>query len=198
MAGADARGKADRMTIQERLRPGKYRLRVEDYQQLDEAGVFGDARTELLDGEIIVMNAEYRPHSWVQDELAYRLRRQLEELGSKLYVSSASVRISDHSMPLPDTVLTDQPRGEGAIPPASVALLLEVSSTTLKRDLGRKLTIYARAGIPEYWVADVGARVIHQMWGPADGTYTRREAISFGRSITSVIIAGLTIATDEL
>ena len=186
------------MTIQERLRPGKYRLRVEDYQQLDEAGVFGDARTELLDGEIIVMNAEYRPHAWVQNEFAYRLRRKLEEIESDLHVSSASVRVSDHSMPRPDTVLTRQPRGEGAIPSASVALLLEVSSTTLKRDLGRKLAIYARAGIPEYWVANVGARVIHRMAGPNASDYAEQSEIAFGEPISAITIPGLTISTDGL
>lgn len=186
------------MTVQERLRPGRYRLRVEDYRRLDEAGVFGDARTELLDGAIIVMNAEYRPHAWVQDELAYRLRRALEAIESRLHVSSASVQISEHSMPLPDTVLTDEPRGEGAVPLSSAALILEVSSSTLRRDLGRKLALYARAGVPEYWVADIAARVVHQMAGPDGSAYATRETVAFGDPLTALTIPGLTIATDRL
>lgn len=181
------------MTIQERLRPGKYKLTVDDYLRLDEAGVFNGRRTELLDGDIIVMNSEYRPHAWVKGELFYALRRALETLGSDLHVMDASVRVSDNDVPLPDIVLTREPRGEGPIPLPSVALLIEVSSTTLRRDLGRKEAIYARAGVPEYWVADLNAQVIHQMWAPAGEAYAERREVAFGERIEAMTVEGLAV-----
>ena len=46
--------------------------------------------------------------------------------------------------------------------PEDIALLIEVSNTTLDHDLGVKAKLYARAGIPEYWVVDIKGRRIHQ------------------------------------
>ncbi|WP_375392739.1 Uma2 family endonuclease [uncultured Sphingomonas sp.] len=186
------------MTVQHRPAPGKYRLTVADFLRLDETGVFGTDRTELLDGDIIIMSAEHRPHAWVVGELGYRIRRALEKLGSDLYALGASIELSDHDVPLPDIVLTREPRGKGAIPVASVALVVEVSSSTLQRDLGDKVSIYARAGVPEYWVADVNGRVIHQMWAPAGEGYTGDRAVAFGEPMTAATLDGLAIDTDDL
>ena len=183
------------MTLQEHLAPGKYKLTVDDYLRLDETGVFGTHRTELLDGDIIIMNAEYRPHGRIRDELLYLLRRALEELGSDLTPMGGSVQASENDMPMPDISLTREPRGEGPIPLRSVALSIEVSSTTLRRDMVEKTAIYARAGIAEYWIADVNARVIHQMWNPVDHAYRDRRDIAFGERLTAATITGLTIDT---
>lgn len=180
------------MTIQDRLpQPGKYRLTVDDYLSLATTGAFGDSRTELIDGEIIVMAPEFRQHAFVRDELAYRLRRALEDMGSNLHAASGSVLLGDHAMPQPDIVLTSEPRGEGPIPLQSVALLVEVSASTLQDDLGRKAQLYAAAGVPEYWVVDGEAKVIHQMWAPEGEAYAQRRAVAFGERIEAVAVAGL-------
>lgn len=186
------------MTVQDRLPPGKYKLTIEDLQRLNEAGVFGTDRTELLDGDIIIMNAEYRPHAWVAGELGYRIRRAVEAIGSDLWTMTASIALSDHDMPLPDIVLTREPRGAGPIPLNSVALIVEVASSTLDRDIGKKLASYARAGVPEYWVADVNAGVIHQMWTPAGAVYAERREVAFGEKIAAATIEHLAIDTVNL
>lgn len=183
------------MTLHRRLPAGKYALSVDDYVMLADAGAFGEEKTELIDGDVIVMAPEYRPHAYVRDELAYRLRRALEEIGSDVFVGSGSVSVSYNVMPQPDIVLTREPRGEGAVPLASVALLVEVSSTTLPNDLGRKREIYAAAGIPEYWVADVTTRVIYQMSLPTDAGYTQVSEIAFGGVVAALTIQGLLIDT---
>lgn len=186
------------MTVQHRLPPGKYRLTVDDFVRLDESGVFGTDRTELLDGDIIVMNAEYRPHAWIAGELTYRLRRALEALGSDLHVMTATVVLSAHDMPLPDVVLTREPHGPGPVPLGSVALVVEVSSSTLERDMRDKLAIYSRAGVPEYWVVDLGGRVIRRMWSPIQSTYQRRDETAFGQPVTAATVDGLTVDTASL
>ncbi len=186
------------MTVQERPSPGKYALRVADYAMLGEAGAFGDRRTELIEGDVIVVAPEFRPHTFVRDELAYRLRRALEALASPLHVSAGSVELTDTTMPQPDVVLTGEPRGEGAIPVRTVALLIEVASTTLAVDLGLKRRLYAAAGVAEYWVADVSGRTLHQLWQPAGDTYREAREVPFGESITAATIPGLTIKTTDL
>lgn len=187
------------MTLQERLAPGKYRLNVDDYARLGEAGVFGDAATELIGGEVIVMSPEWRPLMRVKDELAYRLRRALEDIGNTLFVGTGgSVAINEHEVPRPDIILTNAIDGDNAVPVQSVALLVEVSSTTLHIDLGEKAKLYAGAGVPEYWVADLNGRVIHQFWKPADGGYRERQELAFGRELGAAAIQGLTIDTPAL
>ena len=55
--------------------------------------------------------------------------------------------------------------------PADVALLIEVSDTTLRFDLNGKALLYARAGIEDYWVADVVGRRIVAHRGPTSAGY---------------------------
>ncbi len=60
------------------------------------------------------------------------------------------------------------------------------------------LRIYAQAGVPEYWVADVKARVIHQMWAPSGLTYAERRVITFGDRVQSETMNGLGVDTAAL
>ncbi len=46
--------------------------------------------------------------------------------------------------------------------PPDLDLIVEVSDSTLDHDLSPKAQLYARAGIPEYWVIDINSRRIHQ------------------------------------
>ncbi len=186
------------MTVQQPLPPGKYKLRVEEYQLLADAGVFGGARTELIDGDIIVMSPEFRPHAYVREELAYRIRRALESAGSDLYPAAGSVLMGDHDMPQPDIVLTREPRGKGPIPLGSVALLVEVSSTTLEQDTTMKLALYASDGVPEYWIVDVAGERITQLWSPAGSSYGQRREVAFGTPLAAATSTRIAVETNGL
>lgn len=176
------------------------KLRVEDYDRLDRAGAFGkDVKTELVDGLVYRMSPQYRQHGFAKDELAYRLRRALEQLGSPLHVATEqSVELGPHSEPQPDIVLTSEPRGEGAIPRKSVALIVEVSITTLDFDLGEKAMIYAEAGILEYWVVDLKGKKLYVHSQPAPDGYPKPAAISFGELVASISVAELSVETTGL
>jgi len=176
------------------------KLRVSDYERLCEAGSFeAQRRTELIDGLVYAMNPQYRPHGFAKDELAYRLRTALERIGSNLHVATEqSVAMPPHDEPEPDIILTTAPRGPGAIPGESVALLAEVSASTSDFDLNDKARTYAAFGIPEYWVVDINRAVIHQMWQPDGDDYVKREEVPFGATIRAVTIEGLAIETAGL
>src|SRR3954468_18021683 len=110
------------MTAQDLLKPpGKYRLKVADYLTLDRSGAFEGMRTELIEGEVIVMNPQTRRHLFVKSELAYRLRRALEAIGSSLFVAiDGTVELTgdSQSLPEPDIFLTSAPQGDGYVPVA--------------------------------------------------------------------------------
>lgn len=176
------------------------RLNCRAYRLLAEAGSLqGHGKTELLDGAIYAMSPQYRPHGFVKDEIAYRLRRALEALGSPLHVATEqSAALSPFSEPQPDIMLTREPRGDGPIPGASVVLICEVSASTLAFELREKARIYAEAGVLEYWVADVEARMIHQMWAPVGDRFTRSREMPFDTGIESTTIPDLRVNTAAL
>ena len=72
---------------------------------------------------------------------------------------------------------------------------MEVADTTLRTDMGRKLRIYAEAGIPEYWVVDLKTKVVHRMWMPKASVYAEIDEVALGSMIDAATIEGLRIAT---
>ncbi|MBA3878261.1 MAG: Uma2 family endonuclease [Sphingobium sp.] len=179
--------------------PLPVKLRIEDYLLLDRSGAFDAyAKTELIEGEIFYMNAQHRPHARAKSQLFLAISAALRAAKSPLEaLVEASIAMPDHCVPEPDIVLTSEPDGEGLIPLGSVALVIEVADTTLAIDLGRKAALYARAGIPEYWVADVGRKVIHQLWAPEGDAYAQRREVAFGERIEVVTVAGLVVETQR-
>ena len=189
------------MTYERPLSPGKYALQVADYLLLADAGAFGDSRTELIGGDVIVMSPQLLPHGLIKADLYDLLRDALQAIGSPLRVlSEVSLEIAPASMPMPDIMLVDRPRSQGrkAAQLGTVPLVIEVADSSLPEDLGPKRLLYAAAGISEYWVADVNGRVIHQFWNPAGETYARTREVGFGERISSTTVDGLAVETDGL
>ena len=168
--------------------------------RLANEGMFEDyAKTELIEGEIFVVNALYRPHARALRQLVRAFDAVLAKRDDGLsLLHECSVELSPDSMPEPDIVLTTEPAGDGPIPLASVKLVVEISDTTLATDLGRKTALYATHGIAEYWVFDLEGRVIHQMWGPADKSYGERRMVEFGQMIIAATLTGVSLETNAL
>lgn len=180
-------------------RPERRRLSVADFELLVDAGAFADGgKTELIDGEIYHMNAQWSRHGRVKSRLAVALASRLAEIGSDLeMLTEVSMRAADDSMPEPDIVLTRY-RGDRAVPAETVALVVEIADTTLETDLGRKAELYAAAGVPEYWVVDVNGGRVVQFDGPGSGGYGRRVEASLGQALVSRTVVGLEVGTAEL
>ncbi|MEH3048446.1 Uma2 family endonuclease [Sphingomonas adhaesiva] len=185
------------MTVQERLSPGKYRLTVEDYLRLAADGSFGDRRTELIEGDIWIMSPAYTPHARVQGALASGIGRAMASHTDLVLLIAPSVRLSDNTMPEPDLVIALDHR-DGPLPGEKAQLVVEVSDATLSTDLGTKARLYAMHGVPEYWVVDVRAGVIHQMWQPAGDAYAERRELPFGDAVMAATIEGVVIETGAL
>lgn len=179
--------------------PVKARLSVEDFLLLDAHGSFADyAKTELIEGEIFYLNAQHRPHARVKTRLANAMAQALEHVPGLEALVEGSVEIPSGSVPEPDIVVTDQAEGEGLIPLASVRLVVEVADATLRSDLGTKARLYAKAGIPEYWVVDIGEKRLRQHWSAKGEAYADFRETPFGGRIEAVTIEGLTVDTSRL
>lgn len=175
------------------------KLTLDDYLLLDANGAFADYRkTELIDGEIFFMNPQHRPHAVVKSRLFRRIADAVDAHAQGWEaVVEGSIAIPPKNSPEPDIVVTGAPDGSGLIPIESVKLIVEVSDTTLAFDLQHKRLMYARNGVPEYWVVDIAARAIHQFWNVSGEDYTGQVTVVFGDPI-SVKTVDLTIATNGL
>ena len=189
------------MTSHDLLDPAtRHRLTVEEYLVLDREGAFGDRRTELFDGEVYYMSPKHRPHARVLTQVIIALAKALEGRDDGLgLLTDISVRLSNYDVPDPDIAITDAPGGEGILPLEALKLVIEVSDTTLAKDLGFKEALYARAGVPEYWVIDINeSRVLchaNPRSAAEGGGYDGQLDVPCGEMLYSASIGGLTVET---
>lgn len=177
-----------------------YRFTERDYVLLSEHGAFEKyVKTELIEGVIYAVNAQYARHLRVQTILLRRLADTCDTLSAEVSAwVDGSISIDEQSMPQPDILIVSELPDEGPVPVCSLLLAVEVADSSLGQDLGLKAALYTRAGVPEYWVADVNGRVIHQMWAPQDGAYAERREVAFDQPIEAATITGLRIETTSL
>ncbi len=78
-------------------------------------------------------------------------------------------------------------------------LIIEVlSETTRKRDLGAKLRLYARFGVPHYWVVDPDERTV-RVFTRTDDRYTAQEPpLASGAELTCPLFPGIATPVAEL
>ena len=152
-----------------------------EFHKMAAKGAFGDMRVELRRGMILKMSPQHIPHARVKSELQHRLEQGVAAAGLAWEtLTETSVSLDDGFEPMPDIVVFDPalvPAGAGPVPAAAVKLIVEVSDSSLADDLGEKRADYARAGLTEYWVADVAAKVVHRHGGPAGESYARLESL---------------------
>ena len=101
-----------------------FRLTVDQYRALDEAGAFEDnPRIELIEGMIVCMNSRSLPHVLLSNELGYRFREVLTAMGSpyRAFIRP-TVAMPPHNAPDPDIAITTVPpnahfpsRGSGRV-----------------------------------------------------------------------------------
>jgi Uma2 family endonuclease len=178
-----------------------YRMTVNQYERLVEAGVLDDPKVELIDGFLVKKMAKKPPHVIATGRLVRTLGGLLPQ-GWHLR-KEEPVRIPDFDEPEPDVaiaagVLEDfAARHPG---PGDLALLAEVAETPLDRDQDEKLVAYARAGIPVYWIVNLVDRQIEVYTDPHVGRYADRRVYR-SEAAVPVVIAGVEvgqISVDEI
>lgn len=131
--------------------------RAADYWQLPEG-----EPVELIEGRLVVSPAPKLFHQIVAGLLFDRLLDIARTTGGLAVSSPVDVVLSDDTILQPDVIYIAKSRlaiakerVEG--PPD---LVVEVISGTERRDRVEKLDLYARYGVPEYWIIDPAAKVI--------------------------------------
>lgn len=153
------------------------RWTVQDYHHMSELGILNsNERTELINGQIVLMAAKGTPHVTSLHLLANALR---DRLGSAapipLIRTQDPIQLDDFSEPEPDLAIvkgTILDYADRHPRPDRVDLIVEVADSTLKQDCEIKDKLYAQAGIADYWVLDLKNRQLHIFRNPTPTGYT--------------------------
>jgi Uma2 family endonuclease len=156
-----------------------------EYEKLIDLGIFrpGEA-VELIGGELIVSE----PQGALHYTAILKTARALEIVFSAGWVvrTQGPIGLDGDSEPEPDVAVVPGTLDDyRAAHPSRAALTVEVAESSLEGDRERKGSIYARAGLADYWIVNLVDRVLEVYRSPAADPsapfgwrYTRREVFS--------------------
>ena len=176
------------------------RFTVERYLALVDEGVLApDDHVELLEGVVVAMAPQNSPHASAVARVTTVL---IEAIGRRAVVrSQLSLIAGRYSMPEPDVaVVPGRFEDYDHAHPSSALLVVEVSDSSLKMDRLTKAMVYAAAGVPEYWIANVraGQVEVHRAPEPAARRYAEITIIGRDGRIAPVAFPDLIVAADDL
>jgi Uma2 family endonuclease len=132
-----------------------YRFTRAMYDQMVNAGILEDQHVELIGGEIVQMSPINYPHSAACGLLSEMLR---ECFGKGYHVFVQAPLGFEDSEPQPDiAVVRGTPRAYKDHP-STALLVVEISDSTLRFDRKTKASLYASAGIRDYWLLNLKDR----------------------------------------
>lgn len=140
--------------------PRPLRWTVALFHAVNSTGAFAGRRPMLIRGVLIEQGPMNEPHATGVEKTTERMRLVFGS-GWRCRGQLPLVLGLDTD-PMPDLAIMP---GDSLNPtrahPTTAALVVEVSDTTLTTDMTEKAELYATAGIAEYWVLDLNARVLH-------------------------------------
>jgi Uma2 family endonuclease len=163
----------------------------EEYYRLADQGYFLGQRAERIGGQIVVQSPQKFAHFAAIDKAAATLHRAL---GSGFWVrAQAPLELGQSSDPEPDVSVVIGCREDYSSHTTTAVLIVEVSDTTIVYDRGDKSSLYAAAGIKDYWLIDLIGRQIEVFRDPVTDS-----ARPFGAGYVHVEVFGPTDAITPL
>jgi len=173
---------------------------VKEYHKLGEIGIFHpEERLELIEGNIIKISAKGTLHAAATRRTATLLHNLL---GNQAAVYNKSpIALDDNSEPEPDIAAVRIDPFDYAThhpTPSEVYLIIEVADSSLTFDREIKANIYARSGIADYWVLNVGDRQLHVFREPTENGYQSEVILGETASISPIEFPAFNIAIQAM
>jgi Uma2 family endonuclease len=163
-----------------------YRMDIDEFERI--ADFLKAERVELIDGFIVERGDMDPPHVLSSE----KLRRKFDRLLPNGWFVREDKPVQVHRTyePLPDfAVVQGDPdtyadRHPG---PADVAIVIEISDSTLTKDRGEKRVNFAKGGIRVYWIVNLIDRQVEVYTVPSSDGYSSCEIFKPGESVPVVI-----------
>jgi Uma2 family endonuclease len=181
-----------------------WRFTKKQYYRLGELGFFRGRRVELIEGRLMVQSPQNAPHATgVQDVAAV-----LQAVFGSGYVvrQQFPLDLGQTTEPEPDIAVVQGTSAQYRnAHPTTAVLIVEVSDTTLSYDRRRKGSLYARAGIQDYWIVNLAQRQVEVYRDPVpDATqlygyrYASRTDLAAPATVSPLALPGTVIAVADL
>jgi Uma2 family endonuclease len=175
-----------------------------EYERLVDLGVFHGKPVELIGGQLVVAEPQGSYHANAISAADDALRAILPD--GWVVRSQMPVALDEESEPEPDIAVVRGSRAdlwEGH--PARPSLAIEVAESSLDFDRGEKSSLYARAGIADYWIVNLVDRVVEVYRDPTPAVaapygwrYGSREVVSPPDSIALLAIPSARVTVSAL
>lgn len=152
-----------------------------EWEFMASTGLLDGERLELIDGELIKKMPKKNPHvitvrclyKWLMDIFGYDRVQKEDPI-------DVAAEDNETNEPEPDLTVLREPRANYSSNPGppDILLAIEVADTTRSFDLTKKADLYARAGIPDYWVFDTNKRALIVHREPEEGKYLSKVVYS--------------------
>jgi Uma2 family endonuclease len=176
----------------------RVRLTYEDYAALPDDG----RRYELHEGELSVTPAPGLRHQDILGNLFVILRGHVNARGlGKVFIAPVDCILESITVVQPDIVFVETARrsimSERGIEGAPTLVVEVISPSTGAIDRRRKLQLYARYAVPNYWIVDPPARTIeaHVL---AHGRYEEAGVLSGAAPASLAPFGDLTLDPGEI
>ena len=176
-----------------------------EYDRLIQIGVFQPGeRIELVGGQLMIAEPQGASHYGSVWRTAHALEAAL---GSGWFVrTQAPISLDDESEPEPDVaVVPGSPRDYGREHPTRTVLTIEVSESSLAMDRLHKGSLYARAGLDDYWIVNLIDRVleiyrepVRDANAPFGWRYARRDVFDVTMMATPLAVPNVAIRVADL
>jgi Uma2 family endonuclease len=178
---------------------GQHSISEEEYFDFVFKNCSDTTRYELIEGEIVAMSPEGSSHD---AHITQALEVFIEILFKKVQINIQNhLKLRNNVILLPDICILRRQKGlyKNALPEAKDALLVvEVSDTTLARDRGNKLSLYAQAGIVEVWILVVESGALEVYRNPVGDHYAQQLFLSAEDKIAMLAFPDLLISVSDL
>jgi len=175
-------------------------LTVAEYHRMGEVGILTERdRVELIEGELVAMAPIGSEHSGTVNALT---RLLVEIVGDRGVVAVQNpVQLDDLTEPEPDfAVLKPRPDYYRRATPRAddVLLLIEVADSSLAYDRAVKRSLYARHGIPEFWIVNLTAGEVEVCRTPTGDNYASVLHVGREAILEPVLLPGAAIPVATL
>lgn len=159
-----------------------------------------NVRREILDGELVVSASPVTRHQRAAMALSVALFNYSKSHGGEAFAGPFDVYLAPDNVVVPDVLFVSGDHTERIGPKyleGPPDLVVEISSPTTKHlELVRKLKLYERFGVPEYWFVDLELERV-EVYVLTEGRYPAPAIRYAGESLDPAGLPGLAVPVSE-